>query len=359
MHMQVVDAITLRQLAMGAALLSAGGGSFPYLELLSAEEELKSHPPVPLMPAMQLGDDARVALVAMVGAPLALSERLVDSEHFARPLIALAKYLGTSFDAVMGYEIGSMNSLIPAMVATRVGLPLVDADTLGRSFPEVQMSAFAIAGLDMTPMAASDIRANDVLLTGAATGRWVEHLLRSIATTCGSVLAVCGCHTGRQIKQHAHLGSYSRAVRIGSAILDAQAHRSDPMVALFRKERGTVLARGKVRDVIRNTTNGFVRGHVDIDIGAQTTACVHFQNEYTLVEIGGRHLAMVPDLIAVLDAERGEPLGTEALRYGQHVILARLPALESHLTAQALAAVGPRAFGYDFDYVSANNEATQ
>ena len=61
-------------------------------------------------------------------------------------------------------------------------------------------------------MAASDIRANDVLLTGAASGRWVEHLLRSIATTCGSVLAVCGCHTGRQIKQHAHLGSYSRAM---------------------------------------------------------------------------------------------------------------------------------------------------
>jgi uncharacterized protein len=317
---------------------------------LSAEEVLQKYPPVPLIPATQLDDDARVALVAMVGAPLALSERLVDAEHFARPVAALAEHLGTTFDAVMGYEIGSMNSLIPAMVATRVGLPLVDADTLGRSFPEIQMSAFAIAGLDLTPMVASDIRNNDVILATAASGRWVENLLRPLATTCGSILAVCGCHTGKQIKLHAHLGSYSRAIRIGAAILDAQARRTDPVTALFNSESGSVLARGKVRDVIRNTTDGFVRGQVEIDLGAQGTAQVHFQNEYTLVEIGGCRLAMVPDLITILDAERGEPLGTEALRYGQHVVLARLPALERHLTPQALAVIGPRAFGYDFDY---------
>lgn len=351
--MQVVDASALRHLAMGAAILSAGGGSFPYLELLSAEEMLQSHPPVPLIPAMQLPDEARVALVAMVGAPLALSERLVDAEHFARPVAVLAEYLGITFDAVMGYEIGSMNSLIPAMVATRVGLPLVDADTLGRSFPEIQMSAFAIAGLEMTPMVASDIRNNDVILSTAASGRWIENLLRPLATTCGSILAVCGCHTGRQIKLHAHLGSYSRAIRIGAAILDAQAHRADPVASLFSHERGSVLARGKVLDVMRNTADGFVRGQVEIEIGAGITARVHFQNEYTLAEIGGRLLAMVPDLITILDSERGEPLGTEALRYGQHVVLARLPALERHLTPQALAAVGPRAFGYDFDYEAA------
>jgi DUF917 family protein len=355
--MQLVDASVLRQLAMGAAVLSAGGGSFPYLELLSAQEVLQSHAPVPLIPAMQLPDNARVALVAMVGAPLALSERLVDAEHFARPVAALAKHLGTSFDAVMGYEIGSMNSLIPAMVATRLSLPLVDADTLGRSFPEIQMSAFAIADLDMTPIAASDIRGNDVILTAAASGRWVESLLRPLATACGSILAVCGCHSGRQIGLHAHLGSYSRAIRIGAAILDAQARRTDPVAALFSRERGSILARGKVRDVMRTTTDGFVRGQVEIDLGAQKTARVHFQNEYTLVDIAGHFLAMVPDLITILDAERGEPLGTEALRYGQHVVLGRLPALERHLTPQALTAVGPRAFGYDFDYDSANHEA--
>lgn len=359
MRWQAVDALALRQLAMGAAVLSAGGGSFPYLELLSAEEALQSASPAPLIPASHLPNDARVALVAMVGAPLALAERLVDPEHFARPVAALAKHLGKSFDAVMGYEIGSMNSLIPAMVATRVGLPLVDADTLGRSFPEIQMSAFAIAGLDMAPMAISDIRATNLIVTEVATGRWMESLLRSIATTCGAILAVCGCHTGRQIKQHAHLGSYSRAIRIGAAILSAQARRTDPVAALLSAERGAVLARGKVCDVIRNTTDGFVRGQVDIDIGTPTPVCVHFQNEYTLVAVGGHPLAMVPDLIVVLDAERGEPLGTEALRYGQHVVVARMPALESHLTPQALAVLGPRAFGYDFDYDSKNPEAPQ
>src|SRR3569833_160866 len=108
------------------------------------------------------------------------------------------------------------------------------------------MSAFAIAGLNMTPMVASDIRDNDVILANTSSGRWVENLLRPIATACGSILAVCGCHTGRQIKLHAHLGSYSRAIRIGGAILEAQARRTNPVTALFNREHGSILARGKV-----------------------------------------------------------------------------------------------------------------
>jgi hypothetical protein len=292
----------------------------------------------------------------MVGAPLSLFERFADPEHFTRPMHVLARHLGCHFDAVMGYEIGSMNSLIPVMVAGRATLPLVDADTLGRSFPEIQMSSFAIAGLGMTPIAVSDIRSNDLILAHAASGRWVEQLLRPIATACGSVIAVCGAHSGREIKRHAHLGTYSRALRMGAAILEAQAAHRDPIAALLAAEPGRVLASGRVIDARRHVTEGFVRGHVRVACDAASDAIVSFQNEYLLVESGGRRLAMVPDLIALLDSDRGEPLGTEALRYGQHVTVVRLPPLARHLTPESLAAVGPRAFGFAFDYQNCGDE---
>jgi len=352
-----IDASNARDLGMGAAVLSAGGGSFPYLELLALTERLSQRAPIRLVSADCVSDRARVALVAMMGAPLALFERFVDAEHFARPVRVLARHLASEFDYVMGYEIGSMNSLIPVIVGAELGLPIIDADTLGRSFPEIQMSALAIAGVDMTPLAVSDIRDNDIVLARAADGAWVERLLRPMATACGSILAMAGSHSGAQIKAHAHHGTYSRAIRIGKAIREARAAHADPVQALLREERGDIVLSGKIVDVERTTTDGFVRGRVAVrPDGSDAPGFVFFQNEYLLVERDGRHLAMVPDLIALFDAEHGEPLGTEALRYGQRVSVVRLPPMPRHLTPEALAAIGPRSFGYDFDYVTQNME---
>lgn len=353
-----IDSVSAQYLGMGAAVLSAGGGSFPYLEYLATRELLEHRPSVDLACAEALDDDARVALVAMVGAPLPMLERFVDPVHFARPVAVLARHLGVPFDAVMGYEIGSMNALIPVMVASEARLPLIDADTLGRSFPEVQMSGFAIAGLDMAPIAVSDVRANDLVIVHAESAKWVESLLRPIATACGSILAICGVHSGREIKQHAHLGTYSRAIRIGTAIIDAQASHRDPIQALLVAERGRVLATGKVIDVDRRIEGGFVRGRARIGVEGGGSAIVHFQNEYSVVEVDARRCAMVPDLIAVFDTDRGQPLGTEALRYGQNVTVMRLAPLSRHLTPEALRIIGPRAFGFDFDYDFANGEVS-
>jgi len=51
-----------------------------------------------------------------------------------------------------------------------------------------------------------------------------------------------------------------------------------------------------------------------------------------------------------MDSEAGEAVGSEMLRYGQRISVVALPAPELFLTPKGLAAVGPRAFGYDFDY---------
>ena len=59
----------------------------------------------------------------------------------------------------------------------------------------------------------------------------------------------------------------------------------------------------------------------------------------------------MPDLICILDSLSGEALGTETIRYGQRVDVLSLPAAPALTSAEGLAYVGPRAFGYDMDYV--------
>jgi DUF917 family protein len=55
----------------------------------------------------------------------------------------------------------------------------------------------------------------------------------------------------------------------------------------------------------------------------------------------------------VLDAETGEPITTEALRFGQRVSVLGAPCDERWHSEAGLALVGPRYFGYDTDAVRA------
>lgn len=58
-------------------------------------------------------------------------------------------------------------------------------------------------------------------------------------------------------------------------------------------------------------------------------------------------LALVPDLITVVDLTTGEPISTDLVRYGLQVAVLQLPAAPQLCTEAAFAIVGPKAFGYD------------
>jgi hypothetical protein len=58
-----------------------------------------------------------------------------------------------------------------------------------------------------------------------------------------------------------------------------------------------------------------------------------------------------PDLICVFDVESGEPVTTEALRYGYRVEVIGIPCDPRFRSPEGLKLVGARYFGYDFDFI--------
>jgi hypothetical protein len=60
---------------------------------------------------------------------------------------------------------------------------------------------------------------------------------------------------------------------------------------------------------------------------------------------------MVPDIITVIDTESGYAIQTELVRYGQRVSVIAFPCDPIWRTPAGLELAGPRAFGYDIDYV--------
>jgi DUF917 family protein len=62
-------------------------------------------------------------------------------------------------------------------------------------------------------------------------------------------------------------------------------------------------------------------------------------------------LAAVPDLISLIEAESGQPLTTETMRFGLRVHVLGIPSSPQWWRPEALRLVEPRAFGYDMDPV--------
>jgi DUF917 family protein len=355
-NLRTIEADELYSLAIGTGILGTGGGTHPYLELLNIEALYREGRSVRLIDPLDLDDDEIVAELGFMGAPLVTKERLPDPEHTCRPVRMMAEHTGARFEAVMAGEVGAENGILPFLVAALMDLPVVDADTMGRAFPEMQMSSFVIRGMPLVPFALSDIRANDVLLTRASGPIAVERIGRKLCTEMGSVAATCRPpRRGREIKANAVFHSVSRAIRLGGAVRSARAKHADPVEAILAAERGLLLFRGKVADVARRTTEGFVRGVARIeglDDFEDHAFDVDFQNEFTIGRLDGVLKVMVPDLLCIIDAVSGEAIGTETIRYGQRVAIVSLPAADVLVSEEGLKYVGPRAFGYDLDFVS-------
>ncbi len=353
----------LDALALGAGILGTGGGTHPYLELLNIKRLYQEGRRVRLLDPSDLDDDEIVAEVGFMGAPLVSKERLPDPAQICKAFLLMEHHTGRSFDAVMSSEVGGENGVLPLVVAAIMNIPLLDADPRGRALPEMQMSSFAIAGIPLFPIALADIRNNEMLLVRTANPKWTERLGRTLCTETGAMLATCRTpRTGRQVKEHAVLGSISRAIRLGKAVLEARPGHRHPGEAVLAVEPGLRVFDGKVVDVARRTTAGFVRGHTRIE-GRNSDAGslfeVDFQNEFSIGWLDGRLHVMVPDLICILDAESGEAIGTETIRYGMRVAVISIPAAPMLKTHQALEVVGPRAFGYDLEFFSLHADTEQ
>jgi len=356
MALRPVSAAEIESLAIGAWILGTGGGGSPYLALLNMRKLYREGAAVSLLDPMDLADDARVAVVSNMGAPLVGQERLTDPHTIARAVQMMEEYRGCRFDAVMSLEIGGGNALQPFMAAAVLGLPVVDADCMGRAFPEAQMTSFAIHDLTMYPLTLADVRDNAVIIARAASWKWMERLSRKACVEVGSIASTCKApRTGKEVKECGILYSTTKAIRLGETVQSARRRHRDPVQAVIEAEQGQLVFRGKIRDVARRTTEGFLRGTAKLDglddfRGAGFELA--FQNEFAVGWLDGEPRVMTPDLICVLDSVSGDAIGTETLRYGQRVSVIALPAPPVLLTSKGLEHVGPRAFGYDLEFKS-------
>lgn len=349
-----IGAVEIEEVALGAAVLGTGGGGDPFIGKLLALDAVAKYGPVEMIQPDEVDDEGLVIPPALMGAPTVMVEKIPNGDESVGAMRALENRLQRKAVAITPIEQGGLNSQIPIAVSAKVGLPMTDCDSMGRAFPELQMTSFHLHGISATPMAMGDEKGN-LLILETIDNVWTERLARTATVQMGGVsLIAIYPMTGAQLKKACVRGTVTLSMEIGRAIKSARQKGENPISDVVKLMKSRILFKGKIADLLRRTTGGFSRGEakfqgLDEYKGQELT--VEFQNENLVAIRDKKVVASVPDLISVLDLESGLPITTEGLRYGNRAVVIGSPCNQVWRTPQALAAVGPRYFGYDVDYV--------
>jgi hypothetical protein len=354
-----LDTTNIEAFALGCALLSAGGGGDPAPGLVMGRRAILECGPVEVVDCDAVEPDALVMPCGLIGSPTVAQERMWHGQEAAQLARAVEELKQSPVSTLMCYEIAGVNGLLPVMWAARMGKPLLDADGMGRAFPEMQQQAMHVAGIAASPVVLTDGRGN-VIVVDAADNLEAERLARSSTATFGGVCAgALYTMTARESASATIRGSVSTAIRVGSAMA---ARDSGWPGALAEETGGRVLVEGRITEIERRAGAGFTQGHAVVDgVGAHTgrRLRLELQNEVLVAMEDGEVLATVPDIIAVLTLEHGRPVGTERLHRGQRIGVVALPGPEVWRTDAGLRVVGPRSFGYDIDYVRGTDDGAR
>ncbi len=352
--MRLMHPENLEDLAIGAAVLGTGGGGDPYIGKLMAIQAIKEYGPVQLIDPEELDDDALVVPSAMMGAPTVMVEKIPSGQEIIHAFKSIQEYLGRKIDATISIEAGGLNSTTPFGVAAQMGIPLVDADGMGRAFPEIQMVTCTLDGVSATPMAMADEKGNSAVLN-TINNRWTETFARSLTVDMGaSAMIALYAMSGKQLKEAMVPHTITLAETIGRAIREARSSSKDPVKAVLDLTNGYEVFRGKIGDVERRTEAGFAKGEATIhgiENYTDSEMKLQFQNEHLVAIQDGEIVVSVPDLITILDIETGEPITTEGMRYGFRVVVLGMPCTPKWRTPEGLKLVGPKYFGYDIEFV--------
>jgi DUF917 family protein len=317
---------------------------------------VEEYGPVDVIEIDDVGPDDLIMPCGAIGAHALADERIWSGAEGGLLRDLVEDLHARRVGALMCFEIGGANGLLPVTWAARAGLPLVDADAKGRTFAALHRNTLRLGGVEAGPVVLADGRGNTLVLR-PADDRWAERLGEGVSAGLGGLCAgALYCLTGAASRRSVIRGSVSRAIALGRARTTAGGPGPGP--ELRDALAATVLVAGKVADLEHAVTSGAgaatIRG-AGRDAGREFR--LEFQSEFLLAVEDGVIRAAVPDIISTFAGESGDPVTTEQLRHGQAVIVLAAPAPAIWLSTAGLDLVGPRAFGLVVDHAPISDGA--
>ncbi|QFT76107.1 DUF917 domain-containing protein [Erythrobacter sp. THAF29] len=360
-----LDATALEDALVGSSYLgTGGGGSLEEARQLIAKD-LAAGLAFSVIPVSALSDSDRVAcpygLASLAETSEEMQARLDAIENrVEEPVQAafetLERHLGQKFAGVIMGEIGPLSLAEGLSIAARLGVPALDADTVGRAVPEINQHSVKVAGIPLTPISAATPFGDELVVETLGDPTRAEDILRSIAVVSRECGVTDSPITGAQAKAEGTLvtGSLGLAGQIGKAVREAKAAGSDPIEAAREAGDGYLLFTGTVSDFDWRDEDGFLVGEVRLN-GTGDFADQSFstgvKNEHLVARRDGAVIATCPDLISIIDVESGDGIVNPGYERGQRVAVLGFRCDPLWRSEAGLAVFSPRYFGYELDYI--------
>lgn len=362
---KVIDKQAIEEITLGAAILATGGGGNPEIGRLWALKVLDEGKDIVLVDPADIPDDTYIACPTPLGSSIVLTEKPPNAKVCEHAIRKLEAYVGKEVQATIPLECGGVASTITYAVAGELGLPIIDADGMGRAFPEIHMTSWGTHGVSPTPTVSCDDRLNTTVIDTQDNHLMAESIARKTSMSYGGIswIATYGM-TGRQMKDTSIIKSQSVAWDIGKAVINARKNHHVPaeeIISSYKEPqnlKGYKIFNGKVTDIQREfggeLQKGFTLGTLvmeGINEDAGKVATLDFQNEWLNIKIDDQIECTTPDLIIIVDTATGDPIRTDNVKYGYRGTVILLAAQDRMRTEKGIESFGPRYFGYDIDYV--------
>ena len=355
----------------GLCFLGTGGGGRPDIGLRLLLDQLERGREIEWTDIGSLPEGAWTATVAGMGGrsgPAGITEELAalgctQEKHDAlgrmvAAVRALEDSAGVKVGAIVPVEVGASNVPVPIATALELGVPVVDGDYAGgRAIPEVPQTIPEVSGVGVTPMSFVTRWGDVAILKQTVSTAMADRIGRHIVLAAyGGVGVSCYLLQVKQARDLLAAGTLTQAFRVGRAIREARESGGDPVAEATRQAEGWLLFAGEITQsqIAEGDSLAFglgshqLRGVADFEGHSFE---IWYKNEYHVTWLDGKPFVTSPDALIMVHLEDGEPAISYDFSEGDRVAVIGRKAHHAHRTPRGIELLGPRHFGFDFDYV--------
>jgi DUF917 family protein len=284
---------------------------------------------------------------------------ITSAQANSRVVDLLSEHMGKEVKALVRSEAAGATTTA-LLVAADKGIPTLDAGITGRAVPEVQQSIPWINGIASIPTAIITRWGDEIIIKHAVDEYRVEDIGRAIAVASGGGATITMTPmSGEQLHRGVIPGNLSEAILFGKTVREARQAGKDPIAALLDVSNGYKLFQGIVTKSDERGDRGF--NWVDVEIEgineyAGHTYKVFVKNENIVAWLDDEVDVISPDYIYNLNPETGESTtgggGVGGYPLDVEVVMVGVPAPEQWRSEKGIELIGPRHFGFDFEYTS-------
>jgi uncharacterized protein len=357
----------------GCTFYGTGGGGLPENGIDSLVSELEKGKEVGWIDIDDISDSDLIACPFLMGSIAPHTEKTIkemaslglgivknkQKDCLAKAIQELSIYTGEKIDALIPIELGGANT--PGCIAAGLimGIPTIDGDYTGRAIPEISQTTPYLHNKPLLPITTVDPWGNVCIIKDSISYPIAERIGKFLSAASYGITGDAGfLMNGKEAREVIIPRTLTECYNVGKIIRETREASKDPAAEITKLLGGWVISKGKVIKKEWEDRVGYYWGtHTIAGEGKfeGDVTKIWFKNENHICWKNDKVLVTSPDIITVVDLATGEPLANPKISEGDNVVVIGLKARPIFRNKKGVGILGPKAFGFDYEYVPIEN----